>query len=114
MQLPRVLSAHIGGECGQWLRFEVWGPRRGSLAEERTWHRLGVAVVLRNSPWVLDPHVTLGSILSAKEVLAVASESTASGGTRANRLQTVGAVSTLAGVSVRALHHYDQIGLLHP
>jgi len=26
----------------------------------------------------------------------------------------VGAVSTLAGVSVRTLHHYDQIGLLHP
>jgi MerR family transcriptional regulator, thiopeptide resistance regulator len=27
---------------------------------------------------------------------------------------TVGAVATLASVSVRTLHHYDQIGLLHP
>lgn len=33
---------------------------------------------------------------------------------RAKSPQTVGAVSTLAGVSVRTLHHYDQIGLLHP
>jgi DNA-binding transcriptional MerR regulator len=27
---------------------------------------------------------------------------------------TVGAVARLAGVSVRTLHHYDQIGLLCP
>ena len=27
---------------------------------------------------------------------------------------TIGALSRLSGVSVRALHHYDQIGLLHP
>ena len=27
---------------------------------------------------------------------------------------TVGAVARLAGVSVRSLHHYDQIGLLSP
>ena len=26
----------------------------------------------------------------------------------------VGAVATMAGVSVRTLHHYDQIGLLRP
>jgi DNA-binding transcriptional MerR regulator len=27
---------------------------------------------------------------------------------------SIGALSRLSGVSVRALHHYDQIGLLHP
>ncbi|MET8146667.1 MerR family DNA-binding transcriptional regulator [Sphaerisporangium sp. NPDC005288] len=27
---------------------------------------------------------------------------------------TVGAVAELAGVSVRTLHHYDEIGLLEP
>lgn len=27
---------------------------------------------------------------------------------------TIGALSRLSGVSIRALHHYDQIGLLHP
>jgi DNA-binding transcriptional MerR regulator len=31
-----------------------------------------------------------------------------------NDSYTVGAVATLAGVSVRTLHHYDQIGLLSP
>ena len=29
-------------------------------------------------------------------------------------MMTVHEVSKLAGVSVRALHHYDRIGLLHP
>jgi DNA-binding transcriptional MerR regulator len=29
-------------------------------------------------------------------------------------MHTVGELSTLAGVSVRALHHYDEIGLLVP
>ena len=27
---------------------------------------------------------------------------------------TIGKLAALAGVSVRTLHHYDQIGLLHP
>ena len=30
------------------------------------------------------------------------------------KLHTVKQVSWLSGVSVRALHHYDQIGLLKP
>jgi DNA-binding transcriptional MerR regulator len=35
--------------------------------------------------------------------------------TRENeRTYTIGELATLAGVSVRTLHHYDQIGLLHP
>ena len=29
-------------------------------------------------------------------------------------MRTVHEVSELTGVSVRALHHYDKIGLLHP
>lgn len=29
-------------------------------------------------------------------------------------MMTVHEVSILTGVSIRALHHYDKIGLLHP
>ena len=28
--------------------------------------------------------------------------------------QTIGAVARLAGISIRTLHHYDEIGLLAP
>ena len=31
-----------------------------------------------------------------------------------NKTYTIGELAKLAGVSVRTLHHYDQIGLLHP
>jgi DNA-binding transcriptional MerR regulator len=35
-------------------------------------------------------------------------------GTRTDELLTVGAVARLAGVTVRTLHHYDEIGLVSP
>src|SRR4051812_43996547 len=35
-------------------------------------------------------------------------------GTEADELLTVGAVAQLAGVTVRTLHHYDEIGLVSP
>src|SRR3954447_4023624 len=35
-------------------------------------------------------------------------------GTKADELLTVGAVAQLAGVTVRTLHHYDEIGLVSP
>jgi DNA-binding transcriptional MerR regulator len=35
-------------------------------------------------------------------------------GTRIDELLTVGAVARLAGVTVRTLHHYDEIGLVSP
>ncbi|MFD0476159.1 MerR family transcriptional regulator [Nonomuraea thailandensis] len=46
---------------------------------------------------VLDPHVASGGIVGAVE-----------------DHWTVGRVAGLAGVSVRTLHHYDEIGLVRP
>lgn len=47
----------------------------------------------------LDPHVTSGTTVSAvEETVAL----------------TVGRVARLAGVTVRTLHHYDEIGLVSP
>jgi len=33
---------------------------------------------------------------------------------RIMKTYTIGRLVTLAGISVRMLHYYDQIGLLHP
>lgn len=51
---------------------------------------------------MLDPHVTLGFIVACKEV-------------RMERAQyTIGQVSNLAGISIRTLRHFEELGLLHP
>src|SRR5918995_4344338 len=47
----------------------------------------------------LDPHVTVGSTVPAMDEPSTL---------------TVGRVARLAGVTVRTLHHYDEIGLLSP
>src|SRR4051794_29478566 len=56
----------------------------------------------RRSTCQLDPPAT-----SASTVVVVS-------GTRTDELLTVGAVARLAGVTVRTLHHYDEIGLVSP
>jgi DNA-binding transcriptional MerR regulator len=53
---------------------------------------------------VLDPDATLGLSVATMEQLA----------TDSARTWKVGALATLSGITVRTLHHYDQIGLLCP
>src|SRR6185369_365458 len=61
--------------------------------------RLGTAVAYHGWRKIrLDPHATSGRIPSSRWTMAF----------------TVSQVARMAGVSVRTLHHYDQIGLLRP
>lgn len=52
-----------------------------------------------SSSIALDPHATCGSIIGSMDEAQTFS---------------VGELAAQAGVSVRTLHHYDEIGLLSP
>jgi MerR family transcriptional regulator, thiopeptide resistance regulator len=52
----------------------------------------------------LDPHVALGCTIGAQEAVTSASK----------QIYRIKEFAALTGVSVRALHHYDRLGLLKP